>query len=93
MSGRSADFTEFYAAAAKHDMKLYVAPATGQNSPDAYDALASVAKECNEPVTARIAVPGLEASVEAIFEDRALIPRDGRLQDVFAPLAVHVYKW
>ena len=48
MTGRSADFTEFYAAAVKHGMKLYVAPATGTNSPDAYGALATVVKECNE---------------------------------------------
>lgn len=47
----------------------------------------------HSPVTTRIAAPGLGARVEVIFEDRALAPRDGRLQDVFAPLAVHVYKW
>ena len=38
-----------------------------------------------------IAVSGLGARVEVIFEDGAFGLQGGRPQDAFAPLAVHVY--
>jgi len=48
-SARNTDFAEFYAAAARHGMKLWVSPETGNNSPDAAGAVQTVARECNEP--------------------------------------------
>ena len=45
---RNADFAEFYAAARKYDFKLFIAPESGNNNPDANAALATVARECNE---------------------------------------------
>jgi len=48
-SARNADFAEFYAAAARHGMKLWVSPETGNNSPDAAGAVLTVARECLEP--------------------------------------------
>ena len=47
-SARGADFAEFYAAAARNGMKLWVAPETGNNNPDATGAVMTVARECNE---------------------------------------------
>ncbi|MEI6499531.1 MAG: hypothetical protein WCP21_00730 [Armatimonadota bacterium] len=45
---RNTDFAEFYAAARKYGLKVFVAPESGSNNPDANSALATVARECNE---------------------------------------------
>ena len=46
-----------------------------------------------ENVKARLRVLGLGQRVECLFEERALSPRGGFLEDTFAPYGVHVYRW
>ena len=46
-----------------------------------------------QTVRARITAPGLKDGAEVLFENRKVAAKDGQLQDTFAPLAVHVYKW
>jgi len=46
-----------------------------------------------ENVKARFRVLGLGQRVECLFEERALSPRGGFLEDTFAPYGVHVYRW
>ena len=46
-----------------------------------------------ENVKARFRVPGLGQKVECLFEERALSPQGGLLEDSFEPYGVHVYRW
>ncbi|MEN6302358.1 MAG: hypothetical protein ABFD96_06515 [Armatimonadia bacterium] len=48
-NARGPEFTEFMHAAERQGMKLFMAPETGNNNPDAEGALQSVVRECNEP--------------------------------------------
>jgi len=41
----------------------------------------------------RLKLPGLKDKAEVLFERRTLTAKDGQLEDEFAPLAVHVYRW
>lgn len=51
------------------------------------------ANSSDQPLRARITVPQIKGAVEVIGENRKAKASGDRLEDDFAPLAVHIYKW
>jgi hypothetical protein len=51
------------------------------------------ANSSEQPITAKVTLPGLKQEAEVLFEGRKVTAAGGKLQDTFAPFAVHVYRW